>query len=119
MSGALRKVRGPDLIWLVAGFTVWAAGFSVLYGLHAVGCRAGWEEAVIAGLSANRILLLVTYLGHVALGAMLWFPLNRIARRWEGASADTMRRVAVIVTIAAVISTLWTGAPVLVLEACV
>lgn len=119
MSGALRKVRGPDLIWLVAGFTIWAAGFSVLYGLHAVGCRAGWEEAAIAGLSANRILLLVAYLGHAVLGAALWFPLDRIARRWEGPAADTTRRVAVMVTLAAVISTLWTGAPVLFLEACV
>ncbi|GGG91322.1 hypothetical protein GCM10007420_03240 [Glycocaulis albus] len=119
MSGALRKVRGPDLIWLIAGFSVWGAGFSVLYGLHAVGCRAGWEEAGIAGLSANRIMLLAVYLGHGVLGAALWFPLNRIAGRWEGASADTVRRVAVIVTLAAVISTLWTGAPVLFLEACV
>lgn len=119
MSGVWRRVRGPDLLWLVAGFTVWAAGFSALYGLHAVGCRAGWEEAALAGLSANRIVLLVTYIGHVALGAALWFPLDRMARRWEGPSAETLRRAAIMVTIAAVVSTLWTGAPVLFLETCV
>lgn len=119
MTGSLRRVRGPDLIWLVAGFTLWGAGFSALYGLHAVGCRAGWEEAAFAGLSVNRIVLLLTYIGHVALGAALWFPLDRIARRWQGPSADTVRRVAIMVTIAAVISTLWTGAPVLFLETCV
>jgi len=118
MTGQLRRVRGTDLVWLVAGFTVWAAGFSALYGLHAVGCRAGWEDAGVAGLSTNRIMLLAAYLGHAALGAALWFPLVRIAARWEGHSARTVRRVAAMVTLAAVASTLWTGAPVLFLETC-
>ncbi|KPP82381.1 MAG: hypothetical protein HLUCCA04_06475 [Oceanicaulis sp. HLUCCA04] len=118
MTGQSRRVRGTDLVWLVAGFTVWAAGFSAVYGLHAVGCRAGWEEAGFAGLSANRIVLLAAYLGHSALGAALYFPLVRIAARWEGLSARTIRQTAIMVTLAAVISTLWTGAPVLFLETC-
>lgn len=116
---ALRNVRGPDLIWLVAGFTLWAAGFSALYGIHAVGCRAGWEEAMLGALPANRIVLIVIYAVHIALGAALYVPLARIAARWEGPAADTVRRAAIILTLAAVVATVWTGAPVLFLEPCV
>lgn len=119
MTGGMRQVRGLDLFWLVAGFTLWAAGFSALYALHAVGCRAGWDETMLGGLSAHRIGLLVTYLAHAGLGAALWFPLTRIATHWDGPSAGTLRRAAILVTIAAVIATLWTGAPVLFLQACI
>lgn len=119
MSASTRPVRGLDLIWLVAGFTLWGAGFSALYGLHAIGCRAGWEETMLGPLSANRIVLIITYLAHAALGAALYLPLARLAARWEGPAAGMLHRAAAILTVAAVISTLWTGAPVLLLEACV
>lgn len=116
---ALRTVRGPDLIWLLAGFTVWGAGFSALYGVHAIGCRAGWEEAMLGALSANRIVLIVIYVFHIVLGSALYFPLARIAARWERLPGRMVRRAAIILTLAAVAATVWTGAPVLFLETCV
>lgn len=119
MSGKERTVRAHDLYWLVAGFSVWAAGFSALYGLHAIGCRAGWEEAELVGLSVNRWALIGVYLAHIAAGAALYLPLRTIAGRWQGESARTMRRAAVALTLAALASTIWIGAPVLVLEGCI
>lgn len=119
MSGKERTVRAYDLFWLVAGFSVWAGGFSALYGLHAIGCRAGWEEMDFAGLSLNRWALIGVYLAHIAAGVALYLPLRTIAGRWQGESARTMRRVAVALTLAALASTIWSGAPVLVLEGCI
>lgn len=118
MSKALRRVRGPDLYWLIAGFTLWAIGFCALYGVHAIGCRAGWEEVAYAGISLNRTVLIAVYITHIALGAALYWPLRRVASRWQGASAEPLTRICVIVTVAATLSTLWIGAPVLFLDAC-
>lgn len=119
MSGKERTVHARDLYWLIAGFSVWAAGFSALYGLHAIGCRAGWEEAELIGLSVNRWALIGVYLAHIAVGIALYLPLRAIAGHWQGEGARTMRRASVALTLAALASTIWIGAPVLVLEGCV
>lgn len=119
MSGTERPVRAHDLVWLAAGFSVWAGGFAALYALHAIGCRAGWEEMDFAGLSMNRWALTGVYLAHIAAGAALYLPLRAMAGRWQGESAGTLRRAAVALTLAALASTIWTGAPLLVLDGCV
>ncbi|TRO90546.1 hypothetical protein FKB34_14200 [Glycocaulis profundi] len=114
-----RPVSGLHLIWLVAGFSVWASGFILLYGLHALGCRWGWEEAAfLGGISVNRAVLIGVYLAHIAAGAALWLPLHAAAKRWPGEGGVFLKSASVLLTVAAVVSTIWIGAPVLFLAAC-
>lgn len=44
------------LILLVAGFTIWSAGFVLVYALQALGCAYGWPQhrliVLVAGIAS-------------------------------------------------------------------
>jgi hypothetical protein len=46
------------LVLLVAGFTIWAAAFVLLYALQALGCAFGWGEW-------HRPILIAAYLASL------------------------------------------------------
>lgn len=61
--------------WLacfIAGPTIWAAGFALVYALHGAGCNLGWLEIDVLGLmSLHHLALwagwLATLLANLAL----------------------------------------------------
>jgi hypothetical protein len=53
-----------QLLRMTAGLFHWAVAFSVLYGLHGIGCSAGWERVAVAGTSLHRLLLILSWFLH-------------------------------------------------------
>jgi len=52
------------LLTLAAGFTAWAAGFVLIYGLQGLGCSYGWDMIAIGPISLLRtILIALTLIG--------------------------------------------------------
>ncbi|MEM7566141.1 MAG: hypothetical protein AAF321_02820 [Pseudomonadota bacterium] len=111
---------GPaSLLWLLAGFTIWSAAFLGLYIVHALGCEWGWQGRVLAGLCLLRLALIVVWVAHLAL-ALVVLRLAVHARQVEGPS-DTPRLVFTAgfgLAIAALLSTFWTGLPIVALPLC-
>lgn len=116
---AARPIPAAHILWLVAGFAIWSSGFVLLYGVHALGCRAGWTGMEFGPLSVQRVVLLAIWIAHIAAGLALFAPLRVAARRWNGGAGRFLNAASVAVTAAAVVSTVWIGAPVLFLAVCV
>lgn len=113
MSASTRPI---DLLWLVAGFLVWSSAFLTLYGLHAIGCASGWEFGTL------RLALLAAWGVHVAVAGAL-VPLARRAARGARHAEDArgggfVARAGVVLSVAAVVATLWVGLPVLAYPLC-
>ena len=105
------------LFGLVAGLLVWSSAFIALYGLHAVGCNAGWHDAG-SYASPLRVVLITVWAVH--LGALAWL----VARYRRAAPVDDrteglLQLAAWTLGLVALAATVWTGAPVAVLELCV
>lgn len=73
MSAANRKA----LVLLVAGFTLWSAGFVGLYALQALGCAFGWPQ--------HRTILTGAYV--VWLLPLIWLALLRPKQGGEPAAS--------------------------------
>lgn len=89
------------LLATLAGPTIWAFGFSVLYGLSALACEYGWN---------GRLVLVPVWLLHCA--ALVWLLLW--SRRWrpEGEGARLLRFVALAMALTGLVAMVWTGLPV-------
>ena len=82
------------LVRMVSGLVLWAAGFSVLYALHGLGCALGWTGSSVFGLTQIKALLIAVWLGLVAAhaGLIVWLLRYResqidrigIANGWIG-----------------------------------
>lgn len=98
---------------LVAGFALWSLGFAALYGAHGLTCAADipWgrpvSRAVLIGIWAIMIA------AHLALIA--WF-----FRRLRAAMRATrfIRTASLLLAVAALGTTIWTGVPVVSLSLC-
>ncbi len=97
---------------LVAGFALWSLAFLALYVGHGTLCpleAGGGPEAraVLLGIWA------VIMIAHT--GLIVWF-----ARRCRSASSEMrfIRSVSLILAIAAMVATVWTGLPVATLTLC-
>jgi hypothetical protein len=106
--------RPGDLALLAAGFTVWAVGFSVLYGAHALGCQAGWDTAPFGPTSLLRTGLILLWLAFIAATAL---PAYASIRR-AAARPRMLPLAAAGTNLAAVGAMAWTGAPVAALRLC-
>ncbi len=95
-----------------AGLILWAAGFSLLYGLHGLGCASDWNEVQVAGGTLFRWLLVSTWM-LLCLGAA---AVIRLAR---AAPSGLERRLSVTSAAAGLAAILITGAPVVLTSACV
>ena len=108
------------LLWFVAGFGIWSVCFVLLYGVQAVGCEWGWHEAPLGFATLQHLILGAILVTHVVVLAVL----SAIAVRWwrsdrENGAGRFVRASAVTLTLAALIATIWTGIPAVVLRACV
>lgn len=106
-----RPRRDREALGLVAGFGLWALGFSLLYGAHGLICSLALPA------SAGRPILVSLFALHVAAQAALAW---RLRRRLAGAAPETrfVRLASFALAIAAAAASVWTGAPVLALSLC-
>lgn len=95
---------------LVAGFALWSLAFVVLYGAHGAICAYVEGAGFRAVLVAIWITLLVAHAGLIA-----WF-----VRRLKSAPTELrfVRVVSLVLSIAALGATAWTGLPAISLEMC-
>ena len=99
------------LLRWTGGLIIWAVGFNLLYGLHGIGCGAGWDNQPLGPLSAFRWLLLLGWLLPVAAGAWL------VWRERHVRGSDD--RLALVGAVIGVTATFATGVPVLFFPECV
>lgn len=100
-------------ISLLAGFAIWALTFVALYGLHAVGCSAGWQQLSLGPVNALRLGLVGTWLLCLLALALLVFRRIGSVRRGEA-----LARISLWATSAATVAALLTFAPLLVVRLC-
>lgn len=100
-------------LWpLLAGFTLWALAFVLLYALQYLGCYFGWTPV------AHRTALVVSY--AIALAVLAGALLVQIALlRRRGSAATSLDRVGIGATIAALAATAVTFSPTLLASACI
>ena len=110
-------MRGhAGLFGLVAGLLVWSSCFIGLYGLHAIGCNAAWDNSGHYA-STLRLALLAAWALH--LGALAWLVAHyRWAAPGGGRTSSFLRLAAWTLGLVALAATLWIGAPVVLLELC-
>ena len=114
MTGAVSGVR---LLAMTAGFVVWSAAFLVLYSAVSIGCRQNWDEVMlIAGLSLQRVQLLVLYVLHLVAGIGLVSLLRTGSTTSEPASF--LQTIAFYTAVTAVVCTAVTFAGILFLTPC-
>jgi len=95
------------LLIVLAGPTVWAIGFSALYGLQALICAHGWPA---------RPLLIALWAAHLLVLAAI------AGAAWRQPPADLggrlLRFLARILSLTGLVATIWTGLPIVTTSAC-
>lgn len=112
----IRMISPAGLLVVISGPVVWSVGFSILYGLSALGCEYGWVNLQIGGISLIRGLLLLVWLLHLA--AILLILRYALVRRANGRLGQFMHFLAVALSLTALIAMLWTGFPVAITTDC-
>jgi hypothetical protein len=95
---------------VLAGLLLWAAGFTILYGLHGLGCAVGWADVRLGPVSLLSMVLVGTWLAFLALALLTALLL------WRGdgfGQSGFLRRVGLISALAGLGGLIFTGAPVL------
>lgn len=60
------------LAWTLAGPTIWAVIFSLVYALHGAGCALGWQHVEAPLGSMHRLVLTLAWsAGLIACGLLL------------------------------------------------
>lgn len=109
-------VERRDLIALVAGPTVWAVGFSALYGLQGAGCQLGWAEPSVGPLDLLRALLLLVWAAHlIVLG---WMTRWTFQRAYAPPDQRLLRFAASALAVTGLAAMLWTGLPIVFTSMC-
>ncbi|MBN3846371.1 hypothetical protein G3N58_05930 [Paraburkholderia sp. Ac-20342] len=100
--------------WLAAGFTIWCLALVILYALHAIGCAFAWSAGP---LRASLAIVLLLHL--IAIGG-LW-RYRAAARHDPGPEpiSSFMHSVVIWTLIAALVATVITFGPALLLTTCV
>lgn len=71
---------------LAGPLILWAGYFLAIYGLQAVGCRAGWDGVMLGGISLLRVMTVVIVLMAVAVSGLIYLPYRRV----EGANGGIL-----------------------------
>ncbi|MHB2267265.1 hypothetical protein [Aliihoeflea sp. PC F10.4] len=116
------RVSAWRIVWMMAGFLVWAVAFAALYSVLSIGCAFGWDEiAAIGPISLQRVVLIALLL--VSLGAG-WavVRVSNAHRKAAGGEGLTLKpfveSAAWLAAWAALASTLFSLGPVLFLTSC-
>lgn len=109
------------LIAVVAGFIVWASAFSTVYALFSLGCAYGWETPRPFGLPLWHAATAAGWLVHIiAHAALIAWTVRRFRAR-PATEPDNRRFLqvsAVAIAVLGLVTTLWTGAPIVLLSTC-
>ena len=106
------------LLHLIAGFAIWGLAFNLLYGLHALGCEAGWAEVRLGPTDLLRVALASCYLAHLLAFAALLFHQRHPAQRDAEISTGALHRIGFWLTGAAALASAAILLPAIVLETC-
>ena len=102
------------LWWLGAGFAVWCSALVFLYALHAIGCAFAWPAGAL------RLSLSVVLLAHLIVIGWMWRRLAAASPDPDPSRSSTFLHTVVIwALIAALVATVITFGPPLLLTACV
>ena len=102
------------LVWLGSGFVVWASALVALYAVHAIGCAFAWPAGPL------RVGLGAVLLVHLAAIAAIWYQLiNRPIGIRDGGTRDFLVNVSLWATVAAIVATVLTLGPPLLLTTCI
>jgi hypothetical protein len=107
MAGMIALAR------MTAGLVLWAIAFCVLYGLHGIGCAAGWAGVAAGPVSLHRMLLLLAWVACIAASLALALWLRR------GAGHGLIERTAEVSAWVGLAATVVTGVPIVTLPVCV
>ncbi|MFV0623192.1 hypothetical protein ACBY01_04155 [Sphingomonas sp. ac-8] len=99
------------LIRLLAGLTLWAAAFALLYGLHGIGCAVGWDRRIVAGVSVQHGALAGAWFVSLVAAALLAWRLRR-------PRATVLDRATAALGLVGLAATFATGLPILTAPAC-
>lgn len=105
-----------DLFATLAGPTIWAVGFSVLYGIQGAGCQLGWETLAAGPLDLLHALLLLAWALHLAAG--VWVLRWTLRRGYLPPERRVLRFAAPAMAVTGLFATAWTGLPVVFTSAC-
>ena len=109
-----RTIPPRRLWWLAAGFLVWCSALVVLYALHAIGCAFGWPAGSL------RWSLALVLLVHLVLLGWMWRHVATASPDPElGPGAVFLQTIVVWTLIAALVASVITFAPSLLLKACI
>ena len=107
-----RPVPPRHLWWLAAGFTVWCSALVVLYALHAIGCAFAWPTGALrwslAGVLAAHLIVL----------GWIWRSLAA-GRADSDLGGGFLHTVVAWTSIAALVATVLTFGPSLLLQTCI
>lgn len=109
-----RPVPSRQLWWLAAGFTVWCSALVVLYAIHGIGCAFAWSAGTL------RIWLAMALLAHLIVLGWMWRDIVRAGPDDGVGSTGAFLHWAVVATlITALVATVITLGPPLLLTACI
>ena len=109
-----RTVAPRRLWWLGAGFTVWCSALVVLYALHAIGCAFGWPTGPL------RSSMVVVFVVHLVVIGWMWRNFAKAGPDpADGQTGSFLHQAIVWTAIAAVVATLLTFGPPLLLSTCI
>ena len=102
------------LWWLAVGFGVWCSALAALYAVHAIGCAFAWSAGPL------RIGLAALLLAHLTVIGWLWRDLAAANPETGFGQTDTFLHAVIIWTLmAALITTILTLGPPILLTICV
>lgn len=109
-----RTVPPRRLWWLAAGFLVWCSALILLYALHAIGCAFAWSTGAL------RVGLAVVLLVHLIVIGWMWRKLTATGPEPDlGESGTFLRDVVIWTLMAALVATVLTFGPPLLLTTCI
>lgn len=101
------------LLRAVSGLLAWAIAFSMLYAAQGLSCALNWDEVPVIGISAARIVLIAIYICWlVTLAWLCWYL------RPRSGGADLLTWLGLTCAIIGLVSTMYTGLPVLATTTC-
>jgi hypothetical protein len=101
--------RKQGFLFMAAGFAVWIAALSVLYGVQATGCELGWQRVRLGPLTLLHAVLVGLFAAHVGLLLLLLYRCRK-SLAIAGDRLDAfLWRASTYLSLAAVASTLWIG----------
>lgn len=62
------RVSAWRIPWMLAGFLIWGAAFTVLYSVLSIGCAFGWDEIILGPVSLQRVVLVALLVVSLAAG---------------------------------------------------